>query len=129
MLSFMSPLTSAFSFASAAPGLILGIAVGVLAYRYMLVKNPTLLNTLVTKAKTDIDDIEALVTKKKAALPTAVAASVAVAPTLAPVTQAAPVMPAVVAPVSPVAVAAPVAVAPVVAQPVVAQPVVAAPAA
>jgi hypothetical protein len=122
MFSFLSPLSSVFSIVSTAPGLFIGVAIGVFGYRYALIKNPNLLNTLVSKATTDIADIEALLGKKKAVLPTAVAPSVPVA-----------VAPAVVDPVpvpTPVVTApTPVPVAPVVAVPVVAAIPVSAPAA
>jgi len=90
---------------------VVGVLVGVLGYRYLLVKNPGLLNTLVTAAGTDIQSITTALAKKAAVLPTAVPVAAAVA---APaVVAAAPVAPAVVyAPVvSPVPTAVPVAVA------------------
>src|SRR5271168_691182 len=73
------------------PVALVGVVVGAFLYRTFLVKNPSALNSLVTKAKADIDDIESLITKKKAVLPTAVVAAVkTVEPTVAvaPVVQA-----------------------------------------
>lgn len=121
MFSFLSPISSAFSIVSTAPGLFIGIALGVFGYRYALIKNPNLLNTLVSKATTDIADIEALIGKKKSVLPVAVVPTV-VAPVVVAPTVPVAVAPAIIAPVVP-AVVAPVVVAQPVATPVAVAPV------
>jgi hypothetical protein len=130
MFSFLPSITSALS---AIPVFVVGAVAGILIYRFVLVKNPSLLNTLVTKAKTDISSVEALIVRKKAILPVAVVpvvvavkvAPVAVEPVAVAQPVAAPVAvaPVVVAPVAPVV--APVAVAPAVVAPVATQPVAA----
>jgi hypothetical protein len=118
-MNFLSPITGLLSLVAAAPMLFIGAGLGIFGYRYMLIKNPTLLNTLVSKAKTDIEGIEALISKKKAALPKAAPAPAAVAPA-APVLAPAPAVAAVTSATAATAalvvaqVAAPVAVAPAV---------------
>jgi hypothetical protein len=112
MFSFLPSLSTILL---VVPALIVGAVVGIFIYRFTLVKTPSLLNTLVTKAKTDIASTEALIVRKKAILPVAVApvvvavkaAPVAVEPVAAPV--AAPIVAAPVAPVVAAPVAAPVA--------------------
>lgn len=95
---------------------VVGFVLGAFIYRCFLVKHPSVLNALVSKAKEDIEAVEALITQKRSVLPTAVAAPVAK-----------PVSPVV--PVEPVAAPAPVAVLPVVvpAAPVVSVPTPVAP--
>jgi hypothetical protein len=109
MFSFLPSLSTLLS---VVPALIVGAVAGIVIYRFTLVKTPSLLNTLVTKAKTDISATEALIVRKKAILPVAVA----------PVVVAAKVAPVAVEPV-----AAPVAVAPVAVAPVAVAPVAVAP--
>jgi len=107
MFSFLPSISTVLS---VVPTFVVGVVVGIFVYRFTLVKTPSLLNTLVTQAKTDIASTEALIVRKKAVLPVAVApvvVAVKVAPTVAPVV-AAPVVAPVAVAVAPVVVVAPV---------------------
>jgi hypothetical protein len=122
MMDLVTPAVSSFSVVpSLLLGGIIGVVAGVLAYRYTLIKNPNLLNTLITKATTDINTTVTEIAKKKQELPTAAPVAVKVAPAIAPTVThvltpvaavpaapvAAPVVAAITAP-APVAAATPV---------------------